>query len=201
MTALRSLKRLIVYAPPDPVRFWRARAEQPGWQSVMWANPTYNACADDDQWRAIERSLPDRRRSVLDLGCGTGRLSARLSAVFDQYVGLDLDSMIREARLRNPTLAHRYVVSRVQSPGVLPERFDLVLSMACIGNSCRADELPSVAQRLVDATRPGGRVIMLDAFHRTPALARNCRVSARHVIEIFTNLGMQLVQRNALCSI
>jgi SAM-dependent methyltransferase len=190
MTAIKRLRRFFIYAPADPVSFWSPRAADPGWLSVMWANPAYNELAHLDQWEAIERNLPDQRGAVLDLGCGTGRLSAPLAGLFEKYVGVDLDTMVTEARRRNPDLTAEFVAAGVQDYDYPVESFDLVLSMACLASACCAGELPEIAERMVEATRAGGRIIMIDPFHILPALTRTCRLNPRQVIEIFTALGM-----------
>ena len=190
MITVKRLRSFFIYTPPDPVSFWSRRAADPGWLSVMWANATYNELAHIDQWQAIERNLPARRGAVLDLGCGIGRLSARLAGLFEDYVGVDLDTMVTEARRRHPDLATEFVAASVQDYDYPVERFDLVLSMACLASACRAGELPEIAKRLVNATRSGGRIIMIDPFHRLPALTRTCRLSAGQVVEHFTALGM-----------
>ncbi len=152
--------------------------------SVMWANSTYNELADRDQWEAIIRHLPTARVSVLDVGCGTGRLSARLAARFSGYVGVDLDTMIAEARRRNPELADRFVESSVHDYDFGKNRFDLILSMGCLSTACSRDELPRILLRVFEALRPGGWCIMIDPFHRSNLLARTCKMSARQVIKI-----------------
>ena len=194
MITVERLRRLFIYSTPDPVSFWRARAADPGWLAVMWANPTYNELAHRDQWNAIERNLPARRGAVLDLGCGIGRLSAPLAGLFENYVGVDLDTMVTEARRRHPDLATKFVAASVQDYNYPPESFDLVLSMACLASACTADELPAIAKRIVKATRPGGTIVMIDPFHNLPALTRTCRLSARQVIEHFTALGMTVAE-------
>jgi SAM-dependent methyltransferase len=174
------------------VGFWRNRATDAGWLSVMWANSSYNELAHADQWNAIERNLPVIRESCLDLGCGTGRLSSRLASLFDRYVGVDLDTMVIEARRRNPELNAEFVAASVQEFDFPTESFDLVLSMACLASACRAEELPEIAGRIVRATKAGGRIVMIDPYHTFPALTRTCRLGSREVIDIFKALGMKL---------
>lgn len=175
------------------VSFWRSRAADPGWLSVMWRNPAYNEGAHRDQWAAIEGRLPARRESVLDLGCGTGRLSERLASLFPSYTGVDLDTMVEEARRRNPGLAGRYETASVQEYAYPRDRFDLVLSMACLASACTAADLRALAPRMLRSVRPGGRVILVDPFHRFPPLVRTCRITSREVIAAFEGEGARLV--------
>jgi SAM-dependent methyltransferase len=194
MSLANRVRRLFVYTPPDAVGFWRERAKDRGWLSVMWRNPAYNDLAHRDQWAAIERNLPERRDAVLDLGCGTGRLSARLAGLFARYVGVDLDTMVDEARRRNPDLRAEFVAASVQEYDFPEDSVDLVLSMACLASACRAEEMSEVARRMYAATRPGGRIVMIDPFHRLPALTRTCRLSAGDVVRTFEQLGASVVE-------
>lgn len=192
------VKRIFVYTPVDPVRQWQGRAMEPGSHSVMWRNAVYNSQAQLDQVSAILRSLPARREAVLDLGCGTGRLTGLLGSHFSRYVGVDLDEMVTEARRRNPDVKAEFVGSSIQEYKFLPDSFDLVLSMGCLSSACRADELPNIGDSIVAALRPGGRFICIDPFHRLPVLTRTCRISPREAVEVFTGLGVQLVEWSGL---
>jgi len=174
----------------DPVPYWRERAKDPATMSVMWANVAYNALADRDEWDVIERALPAQRDSVLDLGCGTGRMSARLGAAFRTYTGMDLDTMVAEAARRNPALADRYVVGTVETYDYPTNAFDCVVSLACLAHACSKDSLPGVARRIVRTIRPGGRLVLVEPFHTSGLLTRGCRVTSREVRDLFVGLGM-----------
>ncbi|MHC4924365.1 MAG: class I SAM-dependent methyltransferase [Planctomycetota bacterium] len=185
------LRRLLPHEPADPEPFWSARAGDPGRTSVMWRNEAYNEHAERDQLRVLEDWLPESRGAVLDLGCGTGRLSGLLARRFDRYVGVDLDTMVDVARERHPEL--KFTASRVQDYEPPADAFDLVVSMACISCACRAEEIPAVADGLVRSLRPGGRLLLVDAFHTLPILVRTSRISSRGVIDLLEERGPRLV--------
>lgn len=107
--------------------------------------------------------------SVLDAGCGTGRVASRLAELGYDVVGADPDeAMVAVARERTPSL--RWVVQGLADLSLARE-VDLVV---CAGNVIPfvpADELPEAARRLVSHLRPGGRVVCgfgLDAEHLPP---------------------------------
>ncbi len=184
------LRRLLPHEPADPEPFWSARAGDPGRTAVMWRNEAYNEHADRDQRRVVEDWLPEGRGAVLDLGCGTGRMSELLSSRFQRYVGVDLPEMVEVAAERHRSA--EFVASRVQEYAPEADAFDLVLSMACIGNACLAEDLPDLADGLVKGLAPGGRLLLVDAFHRFPPLVRACRMTAREVIDVFERRGLVL---------
>ena len=176
----------------DPVAYWRERAKDPETMSVMWANFAYNELVDRDEWDVIERALPNERDSVLDLGCGTGRMSERLAAAFASYTGVDLDTMVAEAARRNPSLAGRYVVGTVESYDYPEDRFDCILSLGCLATACSKESLPGVASRIVRSLRAGGRLILVEPFHTSGLLTRGCRMTPREVERLFEGLGMKV---------
>lgn len=184
--------RIFAYNPPNPIDYWQTRAASEGWYSVMWRNDTYNMLVDRDQWRVIESNLPKQRGRVLDLGCGTGRMSARLAGCFDEYVGVDLDAMVAEARRRNPNLATKFVGANVQEYAYPADHFDMVLSLGCLSAASTAEELPDIMRRIARATRTGGRIIIIEPFHRLPPLTRFCRVSRREVVDQFRKTGVSV---------
>lgn len=87
---------------------------------------------------ALVRSLSPR--SVLDVGCGTGRVAIELSRYGIQVVGVDLDpSMIAEARRRAPEL--EWIVGDAATL-TLTQRFGVVVLAGNVPLFC-APELRS----------------------------------------------------------
>ncbi len=104
--------------------------------------------------------------SVLDAGCGTGRITARLAELGYDVVGLDVDAaMLEVARDEAPDLDWR----RADLAGFdLGRRFDVVLLAGNIVPLLEPGTLPAVAERLAAHVVPGGRVVCgfgLDAAH------------------------------------
>jgi SAM-dependent methyltransferase len=192
---VRRLRRFIVHQPSDPVATWTPRAGEPGLRSAMWHNEAYDRLADRDQWAGIERHLPAMRSSVLDLGCGTGRMTDRLAGLFDSYVGVDLAAMVEVAARRHVSLV---TAGTAQGHDYPPEEHDLVLSMACLASACTAQELRTLAGSLASTLRPGGRLVLMDPFHTMPLLTRTCRARAVDVVAWFTAEGLRLVAHEGL---
>lgn len=182
----------------DPVAYWRERADDPGTISVMWQNRAFNELVDRDEWSVIEATLPQQRGSVLDLGCGTGRVAERLSARFDDYVGVDLDTMVAEARRRLPALASSFVASTVGDYDFPSEQFDFVLSLGCVATACTSAALPAIARKIARSLKPGGRVTLIEPFHTSPVLTRGCKMKPAEVSALFTSLGLQELRRGGI---
>jgi trans-aconitate methyltransferase len=99
---------------------------------------------------------PAAGERVLDVGCGTGQLTAALANRAARVVGLDRDAaMIREARATHP------VPSFVRGDArALPVAggFDAVFSNAALHWVSERDQ-PSVAAGVAETLRPGGRFV------------------------------------------
>lgn len=95
--------------------------------------------------------------SVLDAGCGTGRVAIRLHELGYDVVGVDLDdSMLEQARLAAPELAwHLADLAEVE----LSRRFDVVLLAGNTLPLLEPGALRRVADRMAAHLAPGGRLI------------------------------------------
>jgi len=114
--------------------------------------------------------LPPRRfRRALDLGCGLGLLSQRLTARADETLGLDVaDAAIKLARaaatgVRGLTFAQADVMDL---PHELDRRFDLVVIADMLYYLSPLDNelLKTLACRVADLLAPGGICLIANHF-------------------------------------
>lgn len=121
--------------------------------------------------RLAEWGLLRADSSVLDIGCGIGRIERALAPQVSAVIGIDVSSgMIEEAQRRCRDLAN---VAFEQCNGrdlarYLDSTFDLVLAVDSFPYLFAADR-EIVARHLRDAARalrPGGAVVILNFSHR-----------------------------------
>lgn len=107
--------------------------------------------------------LPESAR-VLDLGCGTGKLLARLATHFPQLQGTGLD--FSEKMLANARSGNRYgdrityVRGRVESLPFEGEQFDAVFSTISF---LHYPQPQTVLLEIARVLRPGGRFYLVDS--------------------------------------
>src|SRR5262245_47688139 len=80
--------REAIYCRPE---YWDSKAEHfEGHAVSMWPNNNLNRLYHEEQMRFLMATLPDLRgKRILDLGCGTGRMSRWLAAQGASVVGID----------------------------------------------------------------------------------------------------------------
>lgn len=103
----------------------------------------------------IEWLQPEAGEKILDLGCGTGELTAQLAAGGAQVTGIDSSaSMIASARQHFPGVTFEVADGTSFS---LPEQFDAIFSNATL-HWIREKE--QVAARMYRHLRSGGRLVL-----------------------------------------
>lgn len=131
-------------------------------------------------------TLEPSGRSVLDAGCGTGRVARELARRRCQVVGVDSDtSMLDVAREQAPDL--RWVEADLAVLD-LPERFDVVVAAGNVVVFLAPGTEAEVVRRLAAHVRPGG---VLVSGWRTDRMTR-----ARYD-ELAAGAGLQQVARYA----
>jgi tRNA (cmo5U34)-methyltransferase len=116
----------------------------------------------EEMLREIVRCLPDGPRDLLELGCGTGTLTALLIGRYPEARLKAIDAsaeMIETARGRVPAERVSFSVSLFEDLDLPQGSFDLIASNMSLHHI--ADKGPFY-KRLHDALRPGGSFIFGD---------------------------------------
>jgi trans-aconitate methyltransferase len=102
----------------------------------------------------VELLAPQRGEHILDLGCGTGQLTAQIAGQGASVVGIDLDrAMIDQARQNFPQLQFTVADARDFS---FPSPFDAVFSNAVLHWIKEPDRVLACVH---GALKPGGRFV------------------------------------------
>lgn len=113
--------------------------------------------ADDDFFLACVNERPDSR--VLDLGCGTGRLTLAIAAAGHRVVGIDPDSDSLAAAQSKPGASTVDWIGGTSSQIPVKESFDVAIMTSHVAQAISDDD--AWAQTLDDVHRslvPGGRL-------------------------------------------
>lgn len=106
---------------------------------------------------AFVASLVPSGSSVLDAGCGTGRVAARLASLGYDVAGADIDEeMIAVARERSPELSWQVAGLAEMSLGTT---YDVVVTAGNVIPFVDPSTLPAALTNMAAHTKPGGLVV------------------------------------------
>ena len=115
----------------------------------------------DDRYDEFLASLiPARATSILEVGCGLGRLSKRLSNPQRLVTGIDLSpEMIARARfLENNSAPLKFHCADFLQMDFEPQSFDSVVSVAALHHM----PLQTAVSRMMELVKPGGTLVIQD---------------------------------------
>jgi 2-polyprenyl-3-methyl-5-hydroxy-6-metoxy-1,4-benzoquinol methylase len=131
-------------------------------------------------------NIPQRRRCVLDVGCGTGLLAYELSRHFDSVVAIDIsEPMLAIARAKRSAVSIEYRREDANHLA-LNQKFDLIVSHTAFHH---LENLSETLRILKAALEPGGRLVVVDNICRWPMIPRNaCAFTAKACLKFPPNL-------------
>jgi 2-polyprenyl-3-methyl-5-hydroxy-6-metoxy-1,4-benzoquinol methylase len=175
--------------------YWDERAQRlDGMAASMWPNATLNALHHAEQLALVDAWLPDvAGATLLDLGCGTGRVARHLAGRGAKVVGADFAPACIAAAQRLSS-GDGEVEYRVQDLFELEDngRFDAIVTWAVLAVACQTRaELLRALGRLRRALKPGGRLLLGEPIHAGP-LHRVLRLRPREYEAALGEAGLHL---------
>ncbi|MBI4865117.1 MAG: class I SAM-dependent methyltransferase [Candidatus Riflebacteria bacterium] len=168
----------------ENIAYWdkRIRERDDLFDGVLWEGlPSWNRYVDEVQMQHLtplfERIESSHR--VLDVGCGTGRLTFRLAPRCREVVAADSSPAaieVCDGRARELGLANaRFQVADVTRLDLEPASFDWILSVTCLMCITDPKQLTQTLGRLLGLLRPGGHLLLLEytGTRRRDAIALN----------------------------
>ncbi len=174
--------------------YWNSKAGENAGDAVsMWPNNSLNSYYHREQLSLLRQYLPhvDGAR-ILDIGCGTGRISRYLAERGASVVGIDFSAkVIAIAREHSQEGNPSY---RIQSVFDFENEnaFDILLSWGALTVACRdREDLLNVMHRLWKSLNPGGKALLLEPIHKG-FLHRVLNMDLREFCGVMTEAGFEI---------
>jgi ubiquinone/menaquinone biosynthesis C-methylase UbiE len=195
----------------SPSRIERQRRD---WEEVAGFNPEWGVLTDGSAKRAgwdidpfmasgevqiagtmeiaDALGLPRERGSVLDFGCGVGRLARPLSERFGSYTGVDIsDGMLRRAReLNGEEEGRRFVLNEREDLGQFrDDGFDAVVSFLVLQHLAEPELILGYLREFARVLKPGGLIAVQLVTHVPPIYRLRVR---RRLYRVARALGVSV---------
>ena len=114
---------------------------------------------------------------VLDLGCGTGNLSAAFRNLGCRVYGTDFSSkMITKARDKFPSLQFAVADVRDPLPPEFPKTYDLIVSAYVFHHFPIEEKIKQLQQYAKNHLNPGGKIIIGDLMFSSEAALQEAKL-------------------------
>ncbi len=178
------------------------------------ARSVWHAASFNDAWNRRQVHVLDtafgqllggvRGRDVLDVGCGTGRITLELQLMGAKAVGVDFSAAAVDAAAAEASSIGtdvRYVVGDIAQPPLPFDdgSFDVAVAVGCLAVACR--DLASLERSLREmarVTRKTGAVVLLEPVHASKLLGRVLRAPVSAWVDVAQRAGLRLVVRQGM---
>lgn len=148
--------------------YWDSKAVELAGDAVsMWPNNNLNRLYHREQLAVIDRLLPEvTGKCILDAGCGTGRIARYLAGRGATVHGFDFSARAIDIARglsggENPSYSVESIFELAEH-----DRYDAVVSWGSVAVACKdAEELLRALEKLVQALKPGGEILLLEPIH------------------------------------
>lgn len=175
--------------------YWDQKAELMHGHAVsMWPNNVLNEYYHQEHLEALHNGLGDvKGLHILDVGCGTGRMSRYLAEQGARVHGFDFSAKTIEIAktLSEPPNPSYEVLSLFDLNE--NQTYDVALSWGVVTVACTGSEsLANGLQRIRCALKPGGQLMLMEPVHAS-FLHRVLKMDIREFIEILERSGFKVL--------
>lgn len=160
------------------VAYWRERARLLGARAVL---STDHVGEIDDVSAAHREHLlpalaallgpgPDGGRTVLDLGCGTGRLTGDLADLAGRAIGVDPVAELLALAPERPGVEYRRLTAADAPLPVADGEVDVAFTCLVLGGIEAPEALAALGDELERVLAPGGLVVLAESVSDRPAV-------------------------------
>lgn len=149
--------------------FWDNKAKTYNDSAIsMWPNKYLNAHYHKEQMLALEKFISDpNKKNILDIGCGTGRLSRMFAEKGASVTGFDFSA--RSIEIAKKIESKKKPLYKVASLFELNEKnhYDVALTWGVLTIACKdREQLTDALQRIFQSLRNDGILFLLEPVHR-----------------------------------
>lgn len=190
--------------------YWDTRVRtRAGHARSVWHSQAFSDVWNVRQMAVLDHALaetmgPIEARRVLDVGCGTGRITRELARRGAQAVGVDFsEAAILAAREEgcDPGCSIDYHVGNVAAPPIPFEdaSFDAVVAVGCLAVACRdVFELETALGEMARVAKQDAPVILLEPIHSSRLLGRVLKASVSEWIGAASRAGLRSTIRRGM---
>lgn len=145
------------HEPSQWTRITQANPQHSQWYIERFRQMAAQGADLDGEARLIDAMVP-RGSSILDAGCGPGRVGARLAALGHRVTGVDVDPVLIEAaRADHP--GPEWVVGDLTDLD-LATRFDAIVCAGNVMTFCAPSTRPEILRRFAAHLADDGRAVI-----------------------------------------
>lgn len=159
------------------VAYWHARAESLGSRAVL--NLDHERQVDDVTAMHRERLLPELAalvhlapdapaRTVLDLGCGSGRLTGDLATLVGRAIGVDPVAALLGRAPRDAAVEYRTFPAPCDCLPLSDGEVAIAFTCLVLGGIAEADALAAMGDEIERVLAPGGVVFLAESVSDQP---------------------------------
>ena len=160
------------------VTYWRERARALGARAVLSTDhdgeiDEVSAAHREHLLPALAALLhpaPAARRTVLDLGCGTGRLTSDLAALAGRAIGVDPVPELLALAPEHPAVEYRHLTAAGAPLPLADGEADVAFTCLVLGGIADAGALAALGAELERVLAPGGLVVLAESVSDQPAV-------------------------------
>jgi SAM-dependent methyltransferase len=191
-------------------QYWDDRVRtRSGYARSVWHSQAFSEVWNERQTRLIDDSLEELfggiyQRDVLDVGCGTGRVTRHLARRGARAVGVDFSAAAVEAareEAKDVGVEARFEVGNVAAPP-LPfdaQSFDVTLAVGCLAVACTdLNSLRVSFEEMARVTRPDGLILVLEPVHASKLLGRVLKAPVNKWITAASDAGLRMVRHHGM---